>query len=262
MATTVPPDIVPVHRALLSVTDKSGLIELAGTLTARNVALVASGGTRTALLSAGLPVMEVAEYTGQPEILGGRVKTLHPKIHGGILARRNLPGDLETLIAAGIDLIDLVVVNLYPFEQTIANPASTFEDALDNIDIGGPSLIRGAAKNHAHVAVVTSPTQYELLLKELELHGGTTADFRRALALAAFSQTARYDAAIAAYLEQTAAAGRGVTFPPVLFGRFLRERTLRYGENPHQQAAYLRRAGGKSTQSLHGVGPARQGALL
>ncbi len=239
MASTPPSEIVPVQRALLSVSDKRGLIELARGLAERNVALLASGGTRTALLAAGLRVTEVADYTGQPEILGGRVKTLHPKIHGGILARRDLPSDLETLAAAGIDPIDLVVVNLYPFEETVANPSATFEDAVENIDIGGPSLIRAAAKNHAHVAVVTSPSQYDLLLKEMEAHGGTTGDFRRALALAAFNQTARYDAAIGAYLEQeTSTVREAGLFPPVLVARFLRKSTLRYGENPHQRAAY------------------------
>jgi len=239
MASTPPSDVVTVQRALLSVSDKRGLIELARGLAERNVALLASGGTRTALLAAGLQVTEVADYTGQPEILGGRVKTLHPKIHAGILARRNLPADLDTLAAADIDPIDLVVVNLYPFEETVANPSATFEDAVENIDIGGPALIRAAAKNHAHVAVVTSPSQYDLLLKEMEAHGGTTGDFRRALALAAFNQTARYDTAIAAYLEQETCMVRDAgLFPPVLFARFVRESRLRYGENPHQRAAF------------------------
>ncbi len=239
MAITPPSDVVTVQRALLSVSDKRGLIELARGLAERNVALLASGGTRTALLAAGLQVTEVADYTGQPEILGGRVKTLHPKIHAGILARRNLPADLDTLAAADIDPIDLVVVNLYPFEETVANPSATFEDAVENIDIGGPSLIRAAAKNHAHVAVLTSPSQYDLLLKEMEAHGGTTGDFRRVLALAAFNQTARYDTAIAAYLEQETCMVRDAgLFPPVLFARFLRENRLRYGENPHQRAAF------------------------
>ena len=190
-------------------------------------------------LSAGLQATEIADYTGQPEILGGRVKTLHPKVHGGILARRNLPADLDTLAAAGTGLIDLVVVNLYPFEEIVANPAATFEDAVENIDIGGPSLIRAAAKNHLDVAVVTSPSQYGSLLKEIEAHGGTTGDFRRKLALEAFNLTARYDAAIGAYLEQQISTQRELDpFPPVLVTRFLRERTLRYGENPHQSAAF------------------------
>src|SRR5579883_2489694 len=145
--------VVPIRRALFSVSDKRGLVDLARVLAERGVHLLASGGTRTALAEAGLDVTEVSAYTGQPEILGGRVKTLHPKLHGGILARRDVPGDLAALQAQGIEPIDLVVVNLYPFEATIARPGVTFEDAVENIDIGGPSLIRGAAKNHAHVAV-------------------------------------------------------------------------------------------------------------
>src|SRR3954468_12166199 len=145
-------DIVPVRRALVSVSDKRGLIDLARALAGHGVHLLASGGTRSALAGAGLEVTEVAAYTGQPEILGGRVKTLHPKLHGGILARRDVPEDLAALEAQGIDPIDLVVVNLYPFEQTVAKADVTFDHAIENIDIGGPSLIRGAAKNHAHVA--------------------------------------------------------------------------------------------------------------
>jgi phosphoribosylaminoimidazolecarboxamide formyltransferase/IMP cyclohydrolase len=238
MASTSRPDIVPIRRALFSVSDKRGLVELARFLAGRNVELLASGGTRNTLLTAGQPATEIADYTGQKEILGGRVKTLHPKVHGGILARRNLPADLDTLAVAGIGLIDLVVVNLYPFEDTIANPASTFEDAVENIDIGGPTLIRSAAKNHVDVAVVTSPSQYESLVKEIEVNGGTTSDFRRILALEAFKQTARYDAAIGAYLGRQFGAHRESTpFPPVLTSRFVHERGLRYGENPHQSAA-------------------------
>src|SRR3954470_2164693 len=147
-------DIVPVRRALLSVSDKPGLIELARALAGRGVHLLASGGTRTALTDAGLDVTEVSAHTGQPEILGGRVKTLHPKLHGGILARRDVPEDLAALEAQAIDPIDLVVVNLYPFHETISRPGVSFEEAVEDIDIGGPSLIRGAAKNHAHVAVL------------------------------------------------------------------------------------------------------------
>ena len=153
--------IVPIRTALLSVWDKSGLVELARALSQRGVRLLASGGTHAAITASGLAVTEVSAHTGQPEILGGRVKTLHPKIHGGILARRDRADDLEVLERQGIEPIDLVVVNLYPFEATIAKPGVTFEEAIENIDIGGPRLIRAAAKNHAHVAVVTSPDQYE-----------------------------------------------------------------------------------------------------
>ena len=189
-------DVVPVRRALLSVSDKRGLIELAGALAERGVSLLASGGTRTALAAAGLTVTEVADYTGQPEILGGRVKTLHPRIHAGILARRNVPEDLKVLAAQAIDTIDLVVVNLYPFEATVASPSATFEDAVENIDIGGPSLIRAAAKNHDHVAVLTEPDQYAAFLEELQARGGTTLQTRRRLAGAAFARTGTYDRAI------------------------------------------------------------------
>ena len=195
-------DVSPVRRAVLSVSDKRDLVELAQALAAAGVHLLASGGTRAALAAAGLNVTEVADYTGQAEILGGRVKTLHPKIHGGILARRDLPADLETLAAHGIDLIDLVVVNLYPFESTIADPSATMDDAIENIDIGGPSLIRAAAKNHEHVAVLTDPSQYESFLGEFRTTGGTTRETRRRLAREAFKLTGRYDRAIAEYLER------------------------------------------------------------
>src|SRR4051794_33716673 len=154
-------DLVPIRRALLSVSDKRGLVDLARELTGRGVHLLASGGTRQALADAGLEVTEVSAYTGQPEILGGRVKTLHPRLHGGILARRDVPDDLAALAAQGIEPIDLVVVNLYPFAATVARPGTTLAEAVENIDIGGPSLIRGAAKNHADVAVLTAPEQYE-----------------------------------------------------------------------------------------------------
>jgi phosphoribosylaminoimidazolecarboxamide formyltransferase / IMP cyclohydrolase len=235
----------PVRRAILSVSDKRGLVELAKALADAGVVLIASGGTRTAIDKAGLPVIEVAEYTGQPEILGGRVKTLHPRIHGGILARRNLPEDLETLAASGMEPIDLVVVNLYPFEATISRPDATFEEAVENIDIGGPSLIRGASKNHDHVAVLTDPDQYERFLKEFRAIGGTTLDTRKRLAREAFAQTGAYDKAIAAYLEKCAAAESRTepaavapaALPSELNLQFPLRQTLRYGENPHQQAA-------------------------
>ncbi len=171
------------------------------------MSLLASGGTRTALVADGLEVTEVADYTGQPEILGGRVKTLHPRIHAGILARRNVPEDLQVLASQAIDTIDLVVVNLYPFEATVANPAATFEDAVENIDIGGPSLIRAAAKNHDHVAVLTDPDQYAAFLDEVQARGGTTLQSRRRLAQAAFARTGTYDRAIADYFARVADAG-------------------------------------------------------
>jgi phosphoribosylaminoimidazolecarboxamide formyltransferase / IMP cyclohydrolase len=232
--------VVPVRRALLSVSDKRGLLDLARALAAQGVHLLASGGTRVALIEAGLTVTEVAEYTGQPEILGGRVKTLHPKLHGGILARRDVPEDLAALAAQGIEPIDLVVVNLYPFEAAISKPGVTFEEAVENIDIGGPSLIRGAAKNHAHVAVVVDPDQYPMLIGQLETHGGTSAAFRRQLANAVFECTARYDRLIADYLAHESAGttqGAGA-FPTTFAPTFVRRSVLRYGENPHQRAAF------------------------
>ncbi|MEO6808648.1 MAG: bifunctional phosphoribosylaminoimidazolecarboxamide formyltransferase/IMP cyclohydrolase [Isosphaeraceae bacterium] len=231
-------DLVPIRRALLSVSDKTGLIDLARALNEQGVHLLASGGTRSALTEAGLDVTEVSTYTGQPEILGGRVKTLHPKLHGGILARRDVADDLAALQSQGIEPIDLVVVNLYPFEATVAKAGTTFEEAVENIDIGGPSLIRGAAKNHAHVAVVTAPSQYPTLIEQLRTKGGTTLAFRQALALAVFEQTASYDAAIMHYLAQSREAGIGEgPFPGSLGLHFRRQSNLRYGENPHQRAA-------------------------
>jgi phosphoribosylaminoimidazolecarboxamide formyltransferase/IMP cyclohydrolase len=231
---------VPVRRALLSVSDKRGLLELARFLTERSVELLASGGTRSALAGAGIPVTEVSEYTGQPEILGGRVKTLHPKLHGGILARRDVPDDLAALRAQGIELIDLVVVNLYPFEATVARSDVTFDEAIENIDIGGPSLIRGAAKNHAHVAIVTSAEQYSGLMDQLREHDGrTTLAYRQALALAAFESTSSYDTAIMNFLAGSPVAGITKESFPATFGLHLARRSvLRYGENPHQRAAF------------------------
>lgn len=234
-----PESWAPVQRAILSVSDKRGLVDLAKALADSGVALIASGGTKTALAEAGLPVVEVADYTGQAEILGGRVKTLHPRIHGGVLARRDLPGDLETLSQEGMEPIDLVVVNLYPFEATIAHADATFEEAVENIDIGGPSLIRGAAKNHAHVAVLTDPDQYEAFLTEFRQSGGTERPTRERLAREAFARTAAYDRAIAGYFEgrSRAEASESTDFPETLNLHFPLKQTLRYGENPHQKAA-------------------------
>lgn len=248
-------NIVPIHRALLSVSDKTGLVELARALTEKQVHLLASGGTYKTLVDAGLAVTEVSAHTGQPEILGGRVKTLHPKLHGGILARRDVPSDLEALEAQGIDPIDLVVVNLYPFEQTVAKPGVSFEEAVENIDIGGPSLIRGAAKNHEHVAVLTSPDQYNSFLTSFAETGGTNLELRKLLALDVFRLTARYDAAITAYLEAQLSTPQ--VFPEQLNLRFQLRSTLRYGENPHQNAAFYAEPSAKgavlaNAKILHG----------
>jgi phosphoribosylaminoimidazolecarboxamide formyltransferase / IMP cyclohydrolase len=242
----------PIARALLSVSDKTGLVALARALAARGVALVSTGGTAKALAEAGLPVADVAAVTGFPEMLDGRVKTLHPAIHGGLLARRGDGAHVAALAEHGIRPIDLLVVNLYPFAATVARGAAS-DECIENIDIGGPALIRAAAKNHEDVAVVTDPAEYEELLAELARHdGATTLALRRRLAGLAYARTAAYDAAIAAWF----AAERGETFPPVLtLAAELKER-LRYGENPHQQAAFYiggaRRRGVASAVQLQG----------
>ena len=236
------PDIVPIRRALLSVSDKRGLVDLARDLVGRGVELLASGGTRSALSRAGVDSIEIADYTGQPEILGGRVKTLHPKLHAGILARRDLSEDLAALDRQGIPPIDLVIVNLYPFEQTIADPAVSISEAVEQIDIGGPSLIRGAAKNHPFVAVLVDPEQYPALVDQLDRFQGTTLAFRRSLAAYVFNKTATYDRAIANHLSQAFSSqgvgGADEGFPATLHLRFDRRAELRYGENPHQKAAF------------------------
>jgi phosphoribosylaminoimidazolecarboxamide formyltransferase/IMP cyclohydrolase len=218
-------------RAILSVYDKSGLVDFASGLSELGWSLIASGGTARSLRQAGLAVTEVAEYTGSPEILGGRVKTLHPAIHGGLLAR---PGaeDQEQLKQLGWDLIDLVAVNLYPFEETIARPETTLEEAIENIDIGGVALIRAAAKNFARVSLVCDPADYPSVLTELR-EGGVSPERRRALAAKGFRQTMRYDAAIYAYLVRSEAdEGRAAPLKLELYP----VSSLRYGENPHQQA--------------------------
>ena len=243
-----------VARALLSVSDKTGLVELARGLAALGVELVASGGTATALRDAGLAVVDVAQLTASPEMLGGRVKTLHPRIHGGLLARRDLASDQHDMAANEIRPIDLVVVNLYPFEQTVAKPGVSLEDAIENIDIGGPSMLRSAAKNHDYVGVLTDPADYEAVLAELNANGGALSDAtRRRLAIAAFGKTARYDAAIFAWLSKNAAPPSAETeiFPARLQLDLPRAQVLRYGENPHQGAALY---GGflDAVESLHG----------
>jgi phosphoribosylaminoimidazolecarboxamide formyltransferase/IMP cyclohydrolase len=227
----------PVRRALLSVSDKAGLLDLARALAGHGVELVSTGGTRKALADAGLAVRDVADLTGFPEMLDGRVKTLHPHVHGGILAVRDDPQHAAALAEHGIGPIDLVVCNLYPFEATVARPGCTPEEAVENIDIGGPTLIRAAAKNHRDVAVLTAPAQYEAFVQELdENKGATTLARRERLAAEAFARIASYDQAISTWF-----AGRLQAegpFPPVLELRYVRRLTLRYGENPHQQAAF------------------------
>jgi phosphoribosylaminoimidazolecarboxamide formyltransferase / IMP cyclohydrolase len=224
----------PITRALLSVSDKTGLVPFATALAARGVELVSTGGTAKALGAAGLSVTEVADVTGFAEMLDGRVKTLHPAIHGGLLARRDDPAHMAALAAHGFGTIDLLAVTLYPFEATVARGAS-YDDCIENIDIGGPALIRAAAKNHADVVVLTDPADYDDVLKEMgQSNGATSLALRQQLAQLAYARTARYDAVIAAWF----AAQQGATFPPVLTLAGTLQQTLRYGENPHQQAAF------------------------
>ena len=242
-----------VARALLSVSDKTGLVELALGLAKLGVELVASGGTATALRDAGLAVVDVAQLTASPEMLGGRVKTLHPRIHGGLLARRDLTSDQQDMAAHSISPIDLVVVNLYPFEKTVAKPGVSLEDAIENIDIGGPSMLRSAAKNHAYVGVLTDPADYAGVLAELNANDGALSDeTRRRLAVEAFACTGRYDTAIHAWLAKNLVTGAAAeSFPERLQFDLPRAQLLRYGENPHQGAALY---GGflDAVESLHG----------
>jgi phosphoribosylaminoimidazolecarboxamide formyltransferase/IMP cyclohydrolase len=222
--------------ALLSVSNKEGLVPLAQGLLDAGYCLISSGGTASALQAAGLVVTKVAEHTGAPEILGGRVKTLHPRIHGGILARRAEVSHQADLAAQGIDPIDVVVVNLYPFRETVADPNVAFDTAIENIDIGGPAMVRAAAKNHADVAVLTSPSQYEGFLAALKA-GAVDQALRRSLALAAFQHTADYDTAISSWLARRLAAHAEAPSAPLRLELAARQ-TLRYGENPHQPATW------------------------
>jgi phosphoribosylaminoimidazolecarboxamide formyltransferase/IMP cyclohydrolase len=242
-------DLRRVSRALLSVSDKTGLVDFAKALSARNIDLVSTGGTRRVLTEAGLAVKDVSELTGFPEMMDGRVKTLHPKVHGGLLAIRDNPEHQAAMYAHGIEPIDLLVVDLYPFQQTVAKGAG-FDECIENIDIGGPAMIRGAAKNHADVVVVTDPSDLPRVLAELDANGGqTTGDFRRKLAQTAYARTAAYDAAIsnwlATTLDQPAPLYRAV-------GGRLAE-PMRYGENPHQAAGFY-----TTGENRFGVATARQ----
>ncbi|RMF21737.1 MAG: bifunctional phosphoribosylaminoimidazolecarboxamide formyltransferase/IMP cyclohydrolase PurH [Cyanobacteria bacterium J083] len=225
--------------ALLSVSDKTGIVDLASKLVKKfNFQIISSGGTAKTLQAAGIEVTKISDYTGSAEILGGRVKTLHPRVHGGILARRNVPEDLKDLEDNNIQPIDLVVVNLYPFEQTIAQANCTLEAAIENIDIGGPTLLRAAAKNYAHVTVLCEPGQYDKYLAELSKSQGEPSwQFRQAMAELAFNHTCAYDAAIANYFASLHSSETN-QFPPIyhLTGKLVQ--TLRYGENPHQPAAW------------------------
>src|SRR5258705_4717675 len=241
------------HRALISVSDKTGLADFARGLAARGFELVSTGGTARALREAGLAVIGIADVTGFPEMMDGRVKTLHPLVHGGILARRGRPDDLASASTHGITLIDLVVVNLYPFVNAASNPETPFEGLIEEIDIGGPSLVRAAAKNFQDVLVVVSPADYDAVLGQLDRAGGPSREFRFELARKAFAHTGSYDTAIASTLAEVVAADDGFHREIPKVGRVLSDpaeqtptihlalqklRDLRYGENPHQKAAW------------------------
>ena len=228
--------LTPVRRALLSVSDKTGIVEFARELKERGIELLSTGGTAKLLESHGIAVKEVADHTGFPEIMGGRVKTLHPKIHGGLLGRRGI--DDEVMRTHAIEPIDLLAVNLYPFAATVARKDCTYDDAVENIDIGGPAMVRAAAKNHAHVTVVVDPGDYRGLLDDLAAtQGATSLAMRQKLAAKAFAHTAQYDAMVSAYFTG-AIGGAMPTFPDDLNLSFRKRLDLRYGENPHQQAAF------------------------
>ena len=229
-----------VRQALISVSDKTGLVELAQGLARLNIRILSTGGTAKLLAEKGIPVTEVADHTGFPEMLDGRVKTLHPKIHGGLLARRDLPEHVAAMEKHGISGIDLLVVNLYPFEATVAKPGCTLEDAIENIDIGGPAMVRSAAKNWKDVGVLTDASQYAGVLAELQRDGSLSDATRFALSVAAFNRISNYDAAISDYLSALQPDGSKAQFPAQANGRFVKLQDLRYGENPHQQAAFYR----------------------
>ena len=229
-----------VQRALISVSDKTGIVEFATALTGLGIELLSTGGTAQLLANAGLKVTEVADHTGFPEMLDGRVKTLHPRIHGGLLARREVEAHMQALAEHDIPTIDLLVVNLYPFEATVAKAGCTLEDAIENIDIGGPAMVRSAAKNWRGVGVLTDASQYAGVLDELRATGALSDATRFALSVAAFNRISNYDAAISDYLSALNADGSRSEFPAQSNGRFVKIQDLRYGENPHQRAAFYR----------------------
>ena len=229
-----------VRRALISVSDKTGVVEFARGLAGLGVQILSTGGTANLLEKEGVRVTEVSAHTGFPEMLGGRVKTLHPKIHGGILARRDLREHMAAIDKAGIAPIDLVAVNLYPFEATVADPDCALENVVENIDIGGPAMLRAAAKNYGGVAVVVDPADYAKLLEEIRAGGGVAEATRFALAKKVFAHTAGYDGAIANYLTSLGGQGERGPYPDVLSLQFRKLQDMRYGENPHQSAAFYR----------------------
>lgn len=243
-----------IQRALVSVSDKLGLADFARGLAAAGVEIYSTGGTRKHLESEGIPVRDVADYTGFPEMMQGRLKTLHPKVHGGILCRHDNPDDMKALAEHGILTFELVVVNLYPFETTVARKGVTLDEAIEQIDIGGPTMVRAASKNHAFTTIATSAAQYSEILDLVTAHGGTTLELRRRLAGEAFAHTARYDRAIADFFAGATAEG---AFPGTVTTSLTRKMVLRYGENPHQQAALYARpdcshASVVAARQLHG----------
>ena len=224
---------MPIKRALISVSDKSGIAEFAKSLSLLDIEIISTGGTAKLLQEMNIPVTEVSNFTGYPEMMAGRVKTLNPKIHGGILARRGI--DEEVMLQNGIKPIDLVVVNLYPFQETIKNPNSTEEEAIENIDIGGPAMLRSSAKNHISVTVVVDSKDYQKVLNEITDNGDTTLSTRQSLAMKTFEHTAQYDGAIANYLGR-----KSDGFSNTINLQFVKSQTMRYGENPHQSAAFYK----------------------
>jgi len=234
-----------VTRALISVSNKEGILDFANRLSKLGIEILSTGGTAKLLRDGGVKVKDVSEFTGFPEMLDGRVKTLHPKVHGGILGRRSNPEHVKQMKEHGIEPIDLVVVNLYPFEQTVAKPGCTLEEAIENIDIGGPTMLRSAAKNYTDVAVVVSPRDYVRVLEEIQKTGEVSARTRFELCRTVFLHTARYDSAISAYLDGQVPAEEKTRFPNILTLQFEKVQNLRYGENPHQQGAFYREFGRK-----------------
>jgi phosphoribosylaminoimidazolecarboxamide formyltransferase / IMP cyclohydrolase len=231
----------PIRRALLSVSDKTGIVEFARALAAQQVEILSTGGTAKLLAEQGIKVIEVSDYTGHPEIMDGRVKTLHPKIHGGILARRGM--DEAVMADNNIGPIDLVVVNLYPFASTVAKAGCTLEDAIENIDIGGPTMVRAAAKNHKDVTIVVNAKDYDIVVAEMQANAGATTHATRfSLAISAFEHTAQYDGMIANYFgamlpAYDTPAEPATKFPRTFNSQFVKKQDLRYGENSHQSAA-------------------------
>jgi phosphoribosylaminoimidazolecarboxamide formyltransferase / IMP cyclohydrolase len=236
-----------VERALISVSDKAGIVNFAQALVSRGVEIISTGGTAKLLEQSGVPVIEISRYTGYPEMMDGRVKTLHPKVHGGLLAVRDNPAHVKAMTDNDIQRIDMVCVNLYPFEATVARPDCTLEEAIENIDIGGPSMLRSAAKNHKFVTVITDPGRYDDVIASMDAHDGATDEALRAeLALEVFERTGAYDAAIARYLAANhPGVARESDYPDTLVIAAHKAQDLRYGENPHQSAAYFVEGGVK-----------------